>query len=297
MILTVSAYTAPFRALLTNPDGSLVSIYRPAQDTVVGSDLYAASWKDLVQGLLKDGVHPEKIFTVVVIGKPLIFFEKFLYQSLIPPTPLKMYRFAKGVESYILYVLRISNQISDAFRYKPDICFVSVTDVLQEISARAEKYDNILFWNIQSEIGSATYYRKSEQQLMTFPWLEKMVEHYRKEKSPERCQQILDDALTKLNWQTPGLLLCSKQIGKRPGASDRDTASMAEETWVPLLATATDIYLQLSGNPSPDFPHRKTSEDISHFFPLLSELPNAHAGENQSTIVPIWGADSRFKIL
>jgi hypothetical protein len=272
MILAVSAYTTPFRAILSQPDGGLAWVYRPAKDIFIGAGLFEAPWEDMIQGLLKDGVHPDKIQTIVVLGKPLILFEMFLHQMLIPPAPAKIYPFAIGVKTYLSNVLRISSKISGVLRFKPDIRFVSLTDVLYEVSARAGKYENVLFWDIQSEIGKAGYYRKSEPQLMTFPWLEKVIELTRKGNEPESLKRIVEDTLAKLDWRTPGLVWGPKSMDKMFG--DSGTALIAEEAWVPLLAVATDIFLQLTDTSETASPCNKTSQDISPLFQLSQHFPN-----------------------
>lgn len=290
MLLVQSAYIQPFRSFLINPDGSVLAGYRPTEDKIGMAGLYQAPWDDLVDALLKDDIHPNQITDMVVLGKPMVFLEKFLAHSLIPPTPAKIFKFAIGIEVYITQFIRIINQVEEAFRNRPTMNYVSVLDAELNLAKIVPNNGDILFWNILNENGMTAVYSHEEKKLTTLSSLEKGAKKYRKSKNTDSRHKFLDDAIAELKNEQSCHVLFGEFDSRPEYTNDTDMTSIL------TLMACGDYLLVENDQDKGEALFKNLRSDAMNMFGA-SLLNTNQLENNNSKQETIWGTDDRLKYL
>ena len=84
MILALSAYYHPFQAIILEDDkADLIKFYRFRENKPDKNGFYKFPFSEFVDFLLSEDFDLYKINSVLILGKPLIYFENFLKECFI----------------------------------------------------------------------------------------------------------------------------------------------------------------------------------------------------------------------
>lgn len=197
MILVLAAFEFPFRALILADEGSIIRFFRPKKDTASHTGFFDSDFDLLVQGLLKDNIHPSTVKSVVIMGKPLIFFESFLQRSLLPPAPMRMARFPCGVKHYFSQGLLLKKRIFQALRHEPEFFFYPVLETFFSLPRLIGWNRGILFWGMANEHSTSAVLHEGHEKLETPAWIEDAYRCFNVTRDAGERLHILSDVIVR----------------------------------------------------------------------------------------------------
>lgn len=201
MVLVLSAYYQPFRAVLLGEDGEVKKVLRPFNDYPDADGFYSFPMENMLDAFLKEDVNPYEIKQVVIFGKPLLFFETFLKESLVSPRIKKMSIFGKGVHGYFNNVFRIRKNLSNLLRFTPKCWFLPALGAFAGIRNVFDLDGDILFWEVHSEFSQPFLSRKDSKEIVVLNHLSNSHRRYFESKQPEIRREILNNTLSSLGME------------------------------------------------------------------------------------------------
>ena len=194
MLLFLNAYTNPFRAILLEKD---------AEPRIIGGTgnqpdahgYFPLPVDRLVDALLLMDIHPRQIEHVVINGKPLLFFENFLHDCMLFPTPRKLVRFAQGIPFFLMNILRVRRRIEERFKCIPEFHFINSVDALVMLPEIFPEHEEFITWNSRNEFGSPIRVNAIKQKIEVLRNLNGALRKFEKIIPLEQRREILRQAV------------------------------------------------------------------------------------------------------
>ncbi len=196
MILAISAYSHPFRAILLEDNLSIHGIYYPSADKTNKADIYDFPFQSLIDKLLAENMDLTRIDTVLVLGKPLRFFENLILECLWPPSLKKVARFGRGVAHYFGKNFRIKRDIDATLRHKSAIFFIDTIHAHLSASSLFNLRKKIFLWAVNTEDSPSALINLEDNKVIFLNRLKGEYLRYKEESNPQDKISILQSVLT-----------------------------------------------------------------------------------------------------
>ena len=152
MVLLMTAYYHPLRMVLINNDGNIDGFYCLAKNDKSANRFYEFPFGKVIDKFIAEDIDLSTIDEIVILGKPLVYFESFIERSLVPPGFQKAFCFAKGTSHYLKKILRIKRDIKEALRRTPRFLFFSTVEAYLKGAQVLNWGRELLLWNHCSEL-------------------------------------------------------------------------------------------------------------------------------------------------
>lgn len=162
MILALSAYYHPFHAVILDDKTDLIGFYRFRENKPDKNGFYKFPFTKFVDFLLSENFDLYEINSILILGKPLIYFENFLKECFISPGFRKVAFFGNGVSLFFNKIFRIKSDINRVLRHSPLYFFIPAADSCLSAAELMEIEDKSIFSNIKLESGTNLYLKKHE---------------------------------------------------------------------------------------------------------------------------------------
>ena len=287
MTLILGIYFQSFRAALISSDGTILGIYRLSNSLRRNDGFYDFPIDDVVEYLLKQDIEIKAIQQVLIVGKPIIFFEKFLKECLIPPKFNNVVRFRQGVGLFFEKVLRIKRDINRALRHEPEFSFLPAVEACLRIPEFLNWCEDILILEPINEYGHSMVIQGNGKIRMVDSELGKELHGFQKSQDFKRKMEILTAIRKKLGLE-------KELVVSNPFDGQEVDGSLSSEYFFDaptlVLFAMCDLYFKNMGS----FPSYTFKERFSQLIGLQGEGETIDLKLNSEVLANLWKNHSAF---
>ena len=250
MILVLGIYFQSFRAIILSGDGTILGVYRLSNSLLRKDGFYDFPIANVVDYFLKQDIEIKAIQQILIMGKPIIFFENFLKECLVPPRLNNVLRFGKGVGLFFDKIFRIKRDISKALRHEPQFSFLPYVEACLRIPKFLSWSEDILILEPKNEYAHSVLIRDNGKKVILENKLSKELDDFQSSQDFKRRMEILHSIRQKLKLENG--LLVSNSFGAHENQQNLSTKHFFDSPTL-LIFAMCDLYF----------------EDVSSSFPYV----------------------------